>query len=94
MAPVNFLAHRAPCPSCTGRLLFCHCNPCHRLFLYCERCEREYPDAIADTPTDGTPEPPPEHPTCPRCATTGCRPASRSDLEARGLLDRLSEGPG
>lgn len=82
----RFLAHRAPCPACGARLLFQHCNPCHRLFVQCEACEAIGTDVRAPQPG---PASTPEHPVCPRCDGTAIRPATRSDLEIRDLLPFL-----
>ncbi|HEY9720524.1 MAG TPA: hypothetical protein V6D47_00820 [Oscillatoriaceae cyanobacterium] len=85
-AVTRFLAHRDGCPACGGRLLFQHCNPCHRLFVQCERCEAVSADVRAPIANASST---PEHPVCPRCDGTAIRPATRSDLEVRGLLDWL-----
>ena len=81
------LPHRAPCPACGARLLFHHCNPCHRLFLHCAGCEIAMPEVREPDPAGALA--PQERPRCPRCTTPNVRPATRSDLQNRDLLDLL-----
>lgn len=84
------LHHRSGCPLCGGRVAIEHCNACHRLFGHCESCEAEHPNLRDLAGHPGTPLPPAEHPTCPRCQGVDVRPATRSDLDNRDMLDLLS----
>lgn len=81
------IAHREACGPCDAPLYFHHCNACHRLFLECARCEAVHADARAPGSPPAAPVPPPEHPSCPRCGGLNVRPATRSDLKVRDMLD-------
>lgn len=87
------IGHREACGGCAATLIFFHCNACHRLFLQCEGCEAVHADARQHDSPPGTPLPPPEHPSCPRCDGLDVRPATRSDLQVRGMLE-LGDAPG